>query len=147
MAYKLIFVILLHSPSCFGQETAKKPFGLQVKLPRLVYHTLWSLHGVLFLLLNAKQGIEPISSISVTDARSLIGANFFFIIQQNLRYLIATTTVLIGHTLCFFVRKVEKNSRLNYQKGNNTSRDLTQNLTETTKNCNKSVISVIQFSM
>ena len=45
----------------------------------------------------------------------------------------------------FFVRKVEKNSRLNYQKDNTTSRD-DPNLTETTKNCNKSVISVIQFS-
>ena len=43
VAYKLIFVILLYSPSCFGQETAKEPFGLRVKLPRLVYHTLWSL--------------------------------------------------------------------------------------------------------
>ena len=85
MAYKLIFVILLYSPSCFGQETAKKPFGLRVKLPRFVYHTLWSLHGVPFLLLNAKQGIEPRSSFLVTDTRSLI-----------------------GRTLCFFVRKVEK---------------------------------------
>ena len=53
-----------------------------------------------FLLLNAKQGIEPRSSISVTDTRSLI-----------------------GRTLCFFVRKVEKNSRLNYQKDNTTSRN------------------------
>ena len=76
-----------------------------------------------FLLLNAKQGIEPRSSISVTDAQSLIGANFFFFIQQNLHYLTDTTTLLIGHTLCFFVRKVEKNSRLYYQKDNTTSRD------------------------
>ena len=53
-----------------------------------------------FLLLNAKQGIEPRSSFLVTDARSLIGG-----------------------TLCFFVRKVEENSRLNYQKDNTTSRD------------------------
>ena len=35
VAYKLIFVILLYSPSCFGQETAKEPFGLLVKLPLL----------------------------------------------------------------------------------------------------------------
>ena len=48
VAYKLIFVILLYSPSCFGQETAKEPFGLRVKLPRLAYHTLWSLHAVPF---------------------------------------------------------------------------------------------------
>ena len=39
-----------------------------------------------FLLLNAKQGIEPRSSISVRDARPLIGANIFFL-QQKLRYL------------------------------------------------------------
>ena len=76
-----------------------------------------------FLLLNTKQGIEPSASISVTDAQSLIGAIFFFFILQNLPYLIDTTTLLIGHTLCFFVRKVEKNSRLNYQKDNTTSRD------------------------
>ena len=48
VAYKLIFVILLYSPSCFGQEIAKEPFGLRVKLQRLVYHTLWSLHAVPF---------------------------------------------------------------------------------------------------
>ena len=75
------------------------------------------------LLLNTKQEIEPRSSISVTDARSLIGANIFFFIQQNLRYLIATTTLLIGHALRFFVRKAEKNSRLNYRKDNTTSRN------------------------
>ena len=46
VAYKLMFVILLYLPSCFGQETAKEPFGHRVKLPRLVYHTLWSLHAV-----------------------------------------------------------------------------------------------------
>ena len=51
-------------------------------------------------MLNAKQGIEPRSSFSVTDTRSLI-----------------------GRTLRFFVRKVEKKSRLNYQKDNTTSRD------------------------
>ena len=48
VAYKLIFVILLYSPSWFGQDTAKKPFGFRVKLPLLVYHTLWSLHAVPF---------------------------------------------------------------------------------------------------
>ena len=79
-----------------------------------------------FLLLNAKQGIEPRSSIAVTDIRSLT-----------------------GRALCFFVRKVEKNSRLNDQKDDTTSRDAQSdpNLTETTKNCSKSVFSVIQFSI
>ena len=48
VAYKLIFVILLYSPSCFGEETEKEPFSLRVKLPRLVYHILWSLHTVPF---------------------------------------------------------------------------------------------------
>ena len=73
-----------------------------------------------FLWLNAKQGIEPRSNVLVKDARSLIAANIFFFIQQNLRYLIATTTPLIGHKLCFFVTKAEKNSRLNYQNDNTT---------------------------
>ena len=47
----------------------------------------------------------------------------------------------------FFCEEGLKNSRLNYQKDNTTSRDAQSdpNLTETTKNCNKSVISVIQF--
>ena len=53
-----------------------------------------------FLLLNAEQGIELRSSFSVTDTRPLI-----------------------GRTLRFSVRKVEKNSRLNYQKDITTSRD------------------------
>ena len=101
-----------------------------------------------FLLLNAKQGIKPRSCISVTDARSLIGAIFFFFIQQNLCYLITPTTLLIWPYVMFFVRNVEKNSHLNDQKDNTTSRDAQSdpNVTETTKNCNKSVISVIQFS-
>ena len=29
----LVIVITFYSPSCFGQETAKGPFGLRVKLP------------------------------------------------------------------------------------------------------------------
>ena len=99
MAYKLIFVILLYSPISFGHETAKKPFGHRVKLPRFVPHTVESSRCP-FLLLNAKQGIEPRSSLLVTDTRSLI-----------------------GRTLCFFVRKVEKNSLLNYQEDNTFSRD------------------------
>ena len=56
----------------------------------------------------------------------MIGANIyrFFLTskKKKLCYLIATTTLLIGNTL-FFVRKVEKNLRLNYQKDNTTSRD------------------------
>ena len=40
-----------------------------------------------FLLLNAKLEIEPKSSVSVTDARSLIGAIFFFFIQRKVRKL------------------------------------------------------------
>ena len=29
----IVIVITFYSPSCLGQETAKGPFGLQVKLP------------------------------------------------------------------------------------------------------------------
>ena len=39
---KLVIVITFYSPSCLGQETAKAPFGLRVKLtPPLFtsYHT------------------------------------------------------------------------------------------------------------
>ena len=54
--WPLIFVIPLYSPSYFSQEIAKEPFGLRVKLPRLVHlsTTLRSLHTAPFLLLNAK---------------------------------------------------------------------------------------------
>ena len=38
-------VITFYSPSCLGQETAKGPFGLRVKLPP-VYHTRQRLHTV-----------------------------------------------------------------------------------------------------
>ena len=34
----IVIVITFYSPSCLGQETAKGPFGLRVKLPP-VYHT------------------------------------------------------------------------------------------------------------
>ena len=79
--WPLIFVISFYPPSCFGQETAKKPFGLRVKLPRLVHKstTHWGVFTMSLFLLNAKQGIEPRSSFSLTDARPLIGANFLFL--------------------------------------------------------------------
>ena len=35
---RAVTVIAFYSPSCLGQETAKGPFGLLVKLPP-VYHT------------------------------------------------------------------------------------------------------------
>ena len=41
----VIIVITFYSPSCLGQETAKGPFGLRVKLPP-VYHTRRRLHAV-----------------------------------------------------------------------------------------------------
>ena len=31
--FKIVVVITFYSPSCLGQETAKEPFGLRVKLP------------------------------------------------------------------------------------------------------------------
>ena len=40
-------VITFYSPSCLGQETAKGPFGLRVKLPP-AYHTRRRLHTVPF---------------------------------------------------------------------------------------------------
>ena len=60
----------------------------------------------------------------------------------------ANTTLLIGHLLCFFFREGRKKIRVYiYQNINTTSRDAYSdpNLTEATKNCNTSVISVIQF--
>ena len=47
-----------------------------------------------------------------------------------------------------FCEEGKKKSRLNYQKDSITSRDAFSdpNLTETTTNCNKSVISIIQFT-
>ena len=116
--YKLIFVILLYSLSCFGQETAKKPFGLRVKLPRLVYHRLEFSRSP-FLLLNAMQRIESRSSISVRDARSLIGAIFFLHpTKPSLPNANRHHNTLDWPYVMFFVKKVEKNSRLNYQKDN-----------------------------
>ena len=148
--WPIMFVILLYSPSCFGQKTAKGPFGLQVKLPHLVPslpHTVESYHCP-FLLLNVKQGIEPRSSVSVTDARPLIGANIFFLHPTKTSLPNSDYITLDWPYVTFFVRKIEKNSRLNYQEDKTTSRDASPdpNLTDTTKNCNKSVISVIQFN-
>ena len=40
-----VIVITFFSPSCLGQETAKGPIGLRVKL-QSVYHTRWSLCAV-----------------------------------------------------------------------------------------------------
>ena len=52
-----LIVITFYSPSCLGQETAKGPFGLWVKLP--LAHLSTTLDGgftLSFLLLNVKQG-------------------------------------------------------------------------------------------
>ena len=54
---KYCSLITFYSPSCLGQETAKGPFGLRVKLPPA---HLSIAHGGSFtlflLLLNVKQG-------------------------------------------------------------------------------------------
>ena len=50
--WSISFVMMLYSPSCFGQETAKEPFGLRVKLPRLVHclpHTVGVFTPSLFI--------------------------------------------------------------------------------------------------
>ena len=54
VALPKFFYIILHIPRCFGQETAKKPFGFQVKLPpvHLFIHKRWRLHTV---LINAER--------------------------------------------------------------------------------------------
>ena len=53
----VVIVITFYSPSCLGQETAKGPFGLRVKLPPAHLSTT---HGGGFTqslwLLNVKQG-------------------------------------------------------------------------------------------
>ena len=71
-------------PTCLGQETAKGPFGLRVKLPP-VYHTRRRLHTVpliverqegklcipIFIVFGlTRPGIEPESTASVADALS-----------------------------------------------------------------------------
>ena len=69
-----------------------------------------------FLLLNAKQGIEPRSSILVIDARPLIGANFFFLHPTKISLPNRHHNTLDSpYVMFFFVRKVKKNSRLNYE--------------------------------
>ena len=49
-------VIPFFSPTCLGQETAKGPFGLRIKLPQHACppHTVEALHGP-FLLLSVEQ--------------------------------------------------------------------------------------------
>ena len=50
-------------PSCLGQETAKGPFGLQIKLPP-AYHTQRRLHAVsLIAERQAKKLKIPISTV------------------------------------------------------------------------------------
>ena len=48
---KYAIVIRFYSPSCLGQVTAKRPFGLpsQAATCPPVYHTWWRLHTVPFI--------------------------------------------------------------------------------------------------
>ena len=86
----IVIAITFYSPSCLGQETAKGPFGLRVKLPP-VYYTRQRLHTVpfnaerqagklcipIFIVFGlTRPGIESESTVSVADAlstRPLIG--------------------------------------------------------------------------
>ena len=53
---QIVIVITFYSPSCLGQETAKGPFGLRVKLPPAHLSTTHGGGFALFLLmLNVKQ--------------------------------------------------------------------------------------------
>ena len=53
----IVIVITFYSPSCLGQETAKGPFGLRVKLPPVHLSTTQGGGFTLSLLmLNVKQG-------------------------------------------------------------------------------------------
>ena len=75
-----------------------------------------------FLLLNAKQGIEPRFSVSVTDVRPLIGANIFSLHPTKTSLPIRRLNTLDWSHVMLFCEEGEKNSRLNYQKDNTTSR-------------------------
>ena len=92
-AIVIVIVITFYSPSCLGQETAKWPFGLRVKLPPAHLSTTHGGGFTLSLLIAERQagklwipifivfgltrpGIEPESTASVADAlstRPLIG--------------------------------------------------------------------------
>ena len=80
----IVVTILLHSRSCLGQETAKGPFSLRVKLSP-VYHARWRLHTFpliaecqagklclpIFIVFDLTQlGVKPESTASVADAVS-----------------------------------------------------------------------------
>ena len=99
----IVIVITFYSPSCLGQETAKGPFGLRVKLPPAHLSTthgggftlslfnverqagkLWIPIFIVFGL--TRLGIEPESTVSVADAlstRPLIGLINFKWINFN----------------------------------------------------------------
>ena len=68
-------------------------------------------------------GIERRSSVSVTDARPLIGPIFFFLHPTKTSLPNSHHNTLDWPYVMLFVKKVEKNSRLNYLKDNTTSRD------------------------
>ena len=86
-----IIVITFYSPSCLGQETAKGPFSLRVKLPPVqcppVYHTRRRLHTVpliakcqvrklripiLIAFGLTRPGIEPESTTSVELGKNIL---------------------------------------------------------------------------
>ena len=91
--FEIVIVITFYSPNCLGQETAKGPFGLRVKLPPAHLCTTHGGSFTLSLLIAERQagklwipifivfgltqpGIEPESTASVADAlstRTLIG--------------------------------------------------------------------------
>ena len=58
----IVIVITFYSPSCLGQETAKGPFGLRVKLPPV------------FL---TRRKLQSVSLIAEHQAGKLVNTNFY----------------------------------------------------------------------
>ena len=58
----LVIVITFYSPTCLGQETAKGPFGIRVKLPP-VFHT--------------RRKLQSVPLIAEHQAGKLVNTNFY----------------------------------------------------------------------
>ena len=121
-------------------------FELSCYLSTCLSHTMKS-SLCPFLLLNTKQRIE-LQIYRFNNRRSTTDrCKYLFCSSSKKKTLLPNChhNTFDCPYVMFFVRKVEKNVRLSYQKNNILFRDaFNPNLTDTTKNCRKCAISVVQ---
>ena len=121
--WPLIFVVPFYSPICFGQETAKEPFGLRVKLPLVHLSTTHCVVFTLFFFLAERQARNRTQIYRFSNRRSTTDRCKFFSSKKKTSLPNSHLNTLEWPYVMFFCGKGRKKFPFGYQNDNTTSRD------------------------